>query len=222
MGLLLISCDGASQNSYETHRKGGNFDLVIGNMKKLCSLKKKLKRGPWIEWGFLVFRHNESEMDKAHQMADEIGVDSICFRMPYINTETHPDWISTLDEFNMYGERRETSNTMITCPKFPLLPWKRAACDWLWISCAINANGSVSPCCGIWDQKDDFGNLQNSSLWRVWNNAKYWSARGRQSTNMQSNEEIVCQRCPMPNEWNYARNWNQKICREILESLRKR
>jgi radical SAM protein with 4Fe4S-binding SPASM domain len=41
----------------------------------------------------------------------------------------------------------------------------------------INPEGTVSPCCAIYDSKTDFGDILNEPLEKVWNNSKFLSAR---------------------------------------------
>lgn len=41
----------------------------------------------------------------------------------------------------------------------------------------INWNGSVSPCCGYWDESYDFGNILDTNFKEIWNGKKYQLAR---------------------------------------------
>jgi len=50
-------------------------------------------------------------------------------------------------------------------------------CFYLFRSIIINPEGAVSPCCGLFDEQHDFGNLMSDGLGGLWNNERYRSAR---------------------------------------------
>lgn len=81
---LHIALDGATSESYKKYRRGGDFDLILYNVKKIVELKKKFKSlTPYLRWQFLTFEHNKHEHEKAIEMAREIGFDSFNFATPY-------------------------------------------------------------------------------------------------------------------------------------------
>jgi MoaA/NifB/PqqE/SkfB family radical SAM enzyme len=60
---LIISIDGASQETYEQYRVGGQLAKVIEGTKKIVAWKKKLKSStPYLIFQFLVVRPNEHEL----------------------------------------------------------------------------------------------------------------------------------------------------------------
>lgn len=80
LGMISVSLDGATQETYSQYRRGGDFDLVVRNMRRLVELKRE--RGllyPLIEWRFLRFQHNEHEEQAAKSLADDIGADPLEF-----------------------------------------------------------------------------------------------------------------------------------------------
>jgi len=84
LDFLTISIDGATPESYGRYRKGGNFELVLENVRKLVLAKKTLNSStPILNWQYLTFEHNVVEIPLARLMAEEIGVDQINFGQPY-------------------------------------------------------------------------------------------------------------------------------------------
>lgn len=72
---LVISLDGASNETYSFYRRGGNFDTVIENIKKLNNLKTKFNSNyPKLYWQFVMMGHNEHELPKARKLAEELGM----------------------------------------------------------------------------------------------------------------------------------------------------
>jgi radical SAM protein with 4Fe4S-binding SPASM domain len=174
---VIVSLDGASQESVSRYQVGSNINKVIANIKKLASCKKKLdKKTPWITWRFLVNRFNESEIGDAEKLSREIGIDKLKinkFRcdmgkeLLLDNAEQFENvssWLPTNESLSYYdsaGKRKK----------------KMKNCRWLWLKSSINWNGSVSPCCAVWHEKYDFGNIGDNPFKTIWNSAKYREAR---------------------------------------------
>ena len=75
MKELSFSIDGASQATYKQYRIGGNFDQVVENIRRLNAVKKSRgSKRPALRWQFVVFGHNEHEIEKAREMAKTLGM----------------------------------------------------------------------------------------------------------------------------------------------------
>lgn len=80
---MTCSIDGTSQETYAQYRRGGNFDKVIENIKTINQYKKKYKsKYPRLSWQFIVFGHNEHEMETAKKMAHDLDMD-IYFKLSW-------------------------------------------------------------------------------------------------------------------------------------------
>jgi len=183
LDILICSIDGATQETYEKYRRNGNLSIVFKNLKLLTKAKKENhKDSPFIIWQYLVFKHNEQELDMAKKIATDIGVDDINFMKPWCPE----DWISTLPEYSNYTINENDKKEYKQLSKH---------CYCLWTTIVINANGSVSPCCSVEDEKNDFGNFFNQSLFKLWNNKNYQAARKFNITKEKSNITNICTIC---------------------------
>ena len=72
----VFGLDGASQESANVYRIGTNFDNVLEAMKLGASL------GFTITWQYILFQHNEHELEKAREIA---RVHKINFALVYSN-----------------------------------------------------------------------------------------------------------------------------------------
>ena len=63
---MLFGIDGL-EDTLSIYRKGANFEKVIRNAKAFISA------GGTATWSFLVFKHNEHQVEKAKKMADDLG-----------------------------------------------------------------------------------------------------------------------------------------------------
>jgi MoaA/NifB/PqqE/SkfB family radical SAM enzyme len=216
VGAICVSLDGATPESYARYRQGGSFDLVLDNLSRLAQRKRALGLDlPLLEWRFLVFRHNETEMQQARDMALSMGVDLIEFFPGYAPPDPpegevractpglpiRPTEGSALDrarrrqdtflhrKLNRMGfSSRETVDNGT-----PVETLRHQKCDWLYFGTTVFPGGSVGPCCVSNDEPDDFGSLA-VAFPEIWNNDRYQAAR-RMFTG-EPHPDLVCARCP--------------------------
>lgn len=168
---LIVSLDGTTPETYSKYRIGGDFHKVMAHLKVLVKKRKEMdKSNPYISWQFLVFRHNEHEIEEVKRIGKDIGVDHIGITKAFIGNK---DWIPLNEEYSNY--KKEEIKDDFTSQYFNL-PLDRI-CNWPWEAITINPNGSVSVCCSVEDEKDDFGNIFKTSFQDIWNNDKYRQAR---------------------------------------------
>ena len=173
---IIVSCDGASKETYEKYRVGGNFDLVMENMRFLLSKNKELDKKAKIIWNFLVFKHNEHEVNIAKNMANEMGVNlTIGLMRTSLKDEirkTHKEaiehdkaWIPDNPEYSAYDKDKcATKKVLKTCRK----PWETITISW---------DGLVFPCCAVFGESYNFGDAKNEPIKKIWNNQKFIRAR---------------------------------------------
>ena len=73
---------------------------------------------------------------------------------------------------------------------------RRMNCSWLWTQASVNWDGSVSPCCDLYDSSLDFGSLANRPFKEVWNNEKYRVSRRFSSKGKVGGSRTICMECP--------------------------
>jgi MoaA/NifB/PqqE/SkfB family radical SAM enzyme len=75
---MRISIDGVSQESYGQYRRGGSIRNVFANIAKINRWKRELKAGlPKLNWQYVVFGHNEHELEAAVEMAREMDMEIV-------------------------------------------------------------------------------------------------------------------------------------------------
>jgi hypothetical protein len=179
-------------------------------------------------WRFLVFKHNQHEIDKAKSLANELGVE-IAFEKPYVYPNFE-QWASTIEKFrpvNFSSSNEENSlqqteqpadNTRILNSKL-VLP---KSCDWLWFMPIINGNGNVSPCCITTFDKEDFGNIKEDKLISILNNKKFVNARKLVSgQEIEPNLNLICEKCPGKEIWHNSDETITIVFESLLLKLSK-
>ncbi|MCD6434044.1 MAG: radical SAM protein [Candidatus Diapherotrites archaeon] len=192
---LYLSIDGITQKTYEKYRVGGKLKTVIENIKLINKKKKELNsETPRIVWQFLVNRYNEHEVPKLKEFQHKYGIDKLVigalrtsmadeiFLEDREKIELIKDWLPKNEKFSRYDYRKKERKL------------KKKYCHFLWFVSVINWNGSVSPCCGVYFEKYDFGNALKEGFKKVWNNEKYQAARNAVARRKYK-IETVCVNC---------------------------
>jgi len=138
-GTIVVSIDGATNDTYSIYRIGGNFDGVIGNIKKINYYKQKYNtKYPELVWKFIIFGHNEHEIPEARKMAKELGMGFTT--MWNCNSSYSPVKNSEFVKAQCkYSSRQdyESSEKTYSCSH---------SCEQLWKSPQINWDGMLQGC----------------------------------------------------------------------------
>lgn len=220
IGRLAASVDGFSQEAYEVHRVGGDIKLVHENLTRLAKARDRLGLDTEILYNFLIFKHNEHEIEEARKFAQDIGV-GFNARDALV---TDPTWLPSHREKEEPYYSQEKMDTMIE-------RWKAAGrddyffehefhqfwsplpkqtetnlprnCGWHYGFSVVTSGGPVSPCCATSKDKDDFGTVVPGvvSFADIWNNDHYQKSRlamTGQPTESLDHVDSVCTRCYFP------------------------
>jgi len=201
---LIISIDGCSQDTYQKYRVGGNYDQVIKNIQTLNSLKDKYKKiKPVLVWQFILFGHNEHEVDCARKTARELEMEfslkmaseSARFQSPVKNKERARKLFQLGDVADRTEYRR----------KFSREYGQDGACTQLWSNPQVNYDGRVLGCCvNHWG---DFGNAFSTSLRDIFFGEKMTYARSMLTGNAPPRDDIPCSQCWMYKSINELNSW---------------
>ena len=151
-GVLAMSCsiDGASQESYRQYRIKGDFDRVIGHIRKINEFKRQYRSGfPILRWQFIVFGHNEHEIAAARKLAGELGMTFV----PKLSWDTDVSPIRDRNLVQIQMRTKELSREEHY--KVTGRDYMRGICYQLWTAPVLNWDGRVTGCCrNFWG---DFG-----------------------------------------------------------------
>ncbi len=187
LSRLIISVDGASQETYESYRRGGKLDKVLEGARNVVKWKKALNaKRPYIIFQFLVVRPNEHEMEEIQRIADEIGIDELKFKTAQVyNYENGNPLIPTKEKYSRYKKLKDGTYAI----KNKLLNhcWK------LWHACVFTWDGQVVPCCFDKDAKHILGDLKENDFRTLWQGPYYQQFR---ASILKSRKEIdICANC---------------------------
>ena len=190
LDYLIISMDGATQESYEKYRKGGKLSQVIAGIRMLQKVRKELRVGyPLIELQFIVFRHNEHEISRFKALAHELRVDKITVKpaqISYSPAEVFPPANARYSRYRQYEEGR-----------FYLLAKNPRHCWRQWSSAVITWDGDMAPCCFDKEALYKYGNVNENGIYALWANEK--ANRFREMLSRGGVGEYmadICRQCP--------------------------
>lgn len=159
LDYFIAAIDGFSADSYARYRRGGNFENAINNLKEVLDIRKRMGTSrPFIEWQYVVFKHNQHEISAAQRFANSIGVDYFHPIPGYIED---PEWITNLPEYHAELGRHDS---VFHCRR----PWTHLN---------VRADGGVASCCYEFYKKDDFDNIFQTPFSQLWNNVMFTTAR---------------------------------------------
>jgi MoaA/NifB/PqqE/SkfB family radical SAM enzyme len=139
---LIVAIDGTTGDIYNRYRKGGDFELVMANLKKILHYKKLHKSKVIIEWQMISFSWNQHQLKEAGQLAKELGCD--VFRVI-------PD-CSVRKKYKKENEIRQRN-----C----ILPY---------LIFVVDAYNRIRPCYKFYKVPNFIGDYSNGGLEGNWNN----------------------------------------------------
>jgi radical SAM protein with 4Fe4S-binding SPASM domain len=194
---LVLSIDGASEETYLTYRRRGDWGLVQANIRKFVQRRRALgKKAPEIVWKFIVHKHNEHEVDGAVEMARASGVDKLQLTAMWADLQPGVNDPSRQDQWAEEWLPVQRTEFRFDTRKQPLFDH---ACPFLWQDPVINIDGTVSPCCFVNNSKYNFGDLKKNTFAEIWNNDKYRYSRSLFSTERYDGPRVrsVCETCTL-------------------------
>lgn len=181
---ITFGVDGVETN--HLYRQNTNIDKILKNMQLCCDADIEVR------WDFLVFKHNEHEMENCKKIAKEMGVKYFRFRRTarfdrhvkfpvfdknfnvthYLEPPVQEEWRHPgtkemgmiLSDLQMIGKRRADMTDFDYAEKALPESWK--------INCIyqeakkiyVNSRTEVFPCCYISDEYETYKTLASGQL----------------------------------------------------------
>jgi radical SAM protein with 4Fe4S-binding SPASM domain len=183
---MIVSVDGATQESYAKYRVGGNLEKVLEGIRNLVAAKKAARRKtPYLYLQFLIMRHNEHEIPAMEKLARDLGVNRLLKKNVQVETlDEAREWLPQEERFRRYKLTEEdfvVKSGNGTCPR----PW---------LSTMVNWDGTVVPCCFDKNGLHTTGDMrQTHSFIKIWNTAQYQNFRQEMLNNRDGID--ICKNC---------------------------
>jgi len=166
---LILAMDGATKETYEKIRIGGDFERVEKNIKHFLQLKKKRKKGPFVVIQFITLPENKKEISLFLKKWQGRGVDVVRIKPK----------IALKDE--------DKKGKSIIAPY----------CFHIFRQLNVYSDGTVVPCCEDVHGRYPLGNVKNESIKEVWNSPKMRNLR-KINFQKKRKEINICRTCLYP------------------------
>jgi MoaA/NifB/PqqE/SkfB family radical SAM enzyme len=199
--VITCSIDGASQETYRVYRVRGDFDRVIGNIKRINHFKTvHHSEVPRLRWQFVVFGHNEHEIPAARAMAAELGM----------TFDTKISWDAKFSPIrDKEFVRAQTGEQAVTRQEYEEIhgrKYLREACLQLWEQPQFNWDGKNLGCCrNFWGEFG--GNVFTDGLAACSNHEKMRYAQSMLRGQKPPRSDIPCSTCEMYHAMQARADW---------------
>jgi hypothetical protein len=193
LDFLIVALDGGTKQTYESIRLKGNFDRVIGNIKKLLRLKARMG-------------------SKTH----------VCLQMIYMEKNAHEvelfKGLFSQEEKRQISQMRFKPLFETYALKNNKMKHTRP-CYWLWNMLFVAWNGQAGLCCMDYDASYDLGDLRTESVAEVWAGEQVLELRRRHKS-LAYDDMKLCSTCDIPEQGYFN---NQTIaCSALINAARVR
>ena len=184
---LIVSVDGATQETYSAYRIGGSLEKTLDGIKHINYWKKELQSAsPLVEMQFLVLKNNEHQLEDVKQLAKDLAVDKLTFKTAQlVDFENGNELMPTNTKYSRYEMDKDG--------KFSLKGNQANRCWRLWSGAVVNVHGEVLPCCFDKSSEYSFGNINDSTFSACWHSKK---ATGFREKILQNRKQFeMCRNC---------------------------
>jgi radical SAM protein with 4Fe4S-binding SPASM domain len=195
LDTLIFAIDGATQETYQRYRQGGDLQEALAGVRRVVECKRALgSRTPLVNFRFIVMKHNEHELPRVRALADELGADALVLKTmnPYAqdpysgaraDVSSWEDFVPSEMRYRRFKENRPGERRRLA----------RNPCKNLWHHPTVHWNGVVSAC--TYDPREMFplGDLRTQSFADIWRGPAYRDMRAR--FRRESHNVALCREC---------------------------
>ncbi|MEK6840203.1 MAG: radical SAM protein, partial [Nanoarchaeota archaeon] len=167
---MIVSVDGATEETYKQYRIGGNFHEVIQGIKHFMDEKKRRGlKNPSVTFQFIVMKHNEHEIEAVEKLAKNLGVDHLQLkRVSMMDTRREKEKQESLKKRFLPTDQRFIRDSFKQNKIDP--------CRWAFSS-QILQDGRVTSCCYDGDGKHVKGSAFEESFKKIFRSREYTKMR---------------------------------------------
>jgi hypothetical protein len=186
---LTCSIDGATNATYAQYRRNGNLENVLRNIDRIREYKRRFQTGfPMLYWQFVVFGHNEHELEQARSMAAERGMEFV----PRLSWDTEHSPLVNPELVTIQTGLGASSREEFREKKG--VDYTRDICYQLWRAPVVNWDGKLLGCCvNYWG--DFGGNVFTDGLATSASNPRMERARKMLLGELPAAPDIPCSSC---------------------------
>ena len=175
LSLLILSFDGATKATYETIRKGANFERVSENIRRFAEMKSHSASQLKAVLQMITMDLNTAEQKQFQEDWLLPGLDAVFIK-------SYHAWANQDVSYVNIGPKQQ--------------PTQFGLCREPWLGMVVLADGRVSPCCNDYSGHTILGDLKTQSLKEVWNGLEMRKLRRMLANPLSDRTGTICHKCP--------------------------
>ena len=164
LNRLIVSVDGADQESYSAYRINGDLERVTRGLDLVAEAIARKRSKMKLEIQLLVNSYNEHQIPEVRILAKKLKASLSLKSMQILKKEDIGSWLPSGRIFRRYemidGEYVIKNRMADRCAR-------------LWFNPVITWDGKVLPCCFDKDAEYIVGDLNQESFREIWNGPRY-------------------------------------------------
>lgn len=181
---LIVSVDGADQETYSAYRKCGNLNLVLKGLELVRDARARTGSKMKVEIQTLLNSKNEKQIKELNKLAVRMNTRLVLKSMQILHNERISTWQPLNKSFRRY---KEINGEYILKSSLP------NGCARLWFNPVITWDGRVLPCCFDKNAEHVMGDLKTDSFRDIWNGPRYRIFRRELAMDRKGIE--ICRNC---------------------------
>lgn len=176
---IIVSADGATQESYEKYRVGGKLKKVENFLNSIKNFKQRNKQTlPYIELQFLVNKYNEDEIKSCKNLFRGTYNRFVKKSMQIIHPENEKFFLPKNGSCNRYR-----INTKM-----------KPSCYKMISTTVVTQDGKIIPCCMDKNAEFSYGDLHSDTVTNSYDSEE--NKRFHQSILKDKTKVSICRNCP--------------------------
>jgi radical SAM protein with 4Fe4S-binding SPASM domain len=171
LDFLVISMDGASPDTYQRMRVGGDFATTVGNVRRFFELKRRMPNSTTVVVQMIVTTDNHHEVEAFAELWRGDGAQ--------VMIKEARDWAGQVQ--------------LVQLGAPPAV--NRVPCKMLWTELTVLWDGKVVPCVNVFEHENVLGDFSTQTLDEIWNGPAMQELRAAHLAE-QIDDVAVCRTCP--------------------------
>jgi radical SAM protein with 4Fe4S-binding SPASM domain len=180
---VVISCDGAQKESFESLRLGADFESwkqLVGQF--VAEARQRRHQTLCISSSVVISKQNLNELGEIIRLASGLGFDAVTILVPVpvddVAASLCPSQVemSTIREEDLFELATALGVGLSYRPRRPaLLPKRMLRCLQPWEYIFIRTDGAVAPCCALFgsDKGAVMGNVFQQDFMEIWGGDRF-------------------------------------------------
>jgi len=195
--IISISMDAATDQTYKKIRPGGNFNEIVGNIRRLVKEKDRANSNLRVIIAPVMMKQNFDELLDIVDLFAELKTAFSFYNLLFYDKAEFARFeysLMAMDKKDVQQRLKELKKKiedkkLVADIQIPEVNSRRSSCRKLSSSVSIDYKGELRFCCT--GMEKTFGKIENGNFFKVWNKIEFTEARKQLAKGILPKECIV-------------------------------